>query len=49
MGTGDYKTKNQLKIIHKQVAAGNKNATFHITAAQSALDGVGIDVEDYAD
>jgi hypothetical protein len=49
MGTGDYKTKNQLKIIHKHVDAGTKKATFHITAAQGALDGVGIDVEDYAD
>ena len=39
-GTGNYAEKNQLKIIHRdtQFKVGAKNATYHITAKQAALD-----------
>ncbi len=45
-GTGEYSERNQLKVIHKQVKAGGKNATYHITVRQEQLDGVGVEESD---
>lgn len=45
-GTGEYSSKQQLKVIHKTVVApGGKKATFHISVNSSVLAQLALEVE----